>query len=396
MNKTSFFIICLMATHFMCTSAEITVISEPLPTQPISYFLSLKGAYDHAKGNHERAATSYNYLKKIFITDAHLNRTQLKLAFDRGNYRDVIAAGATLSPDEPANKDFLVLLAQSYLFAGNKDQAIQLLEKLIAQHPHDDRLYYFLVIAQTNSGLPQPALETIQAVLSKPHFSQKHYLFLFLKAKIELTKNNPIAALHDLEVCLEQNPVFAQGLFLKASIEEKAKLFSQALTDYEQYLKISPRDRTVVPTIIELCLKTARHSRAQQLLETYPTNTLSSFEQRALLYLAKKEYDLARATLTEALEKYPATKSLQEKTITLLLAQGKFKEITPTILEWHKKSSYQNAHTAQLQALCQKLLPPSLTRSITEQLTNATPIAGPQLSDQSLPSALHICPTPAG
>jgi len=395
MNIKTILFISASATSQLSASAAITVINEKTSNSPIAYFLALQGAYAHSIGAHEQAAKTYGHLSKVTPHDTALTHAHIKLNFDRRRYQEVVNAAAGLDPANKLNKDSLFMTAQSLLFTHQEPAALNLLTQLIANYPQDDRLYYFATITHTKTQQLPQAQALIKTVLDNQAFSAKHYLFHFLNAQVALLQNNPTQAHQALTECLMRNSSFAQAWLLRASIQEKEQLNAAALTTYERYLSLCPNDKAVVPLMVKLALKTANHTKAQELLTRYPATTVSYFYDKALLHLANKQHQEAHDTLTVGLIQHPSNSSLQELFIKQLLASEAFNKIKPTFISW-QKNIHEPDTTKQLIALCRKTVPPKLANTIIYQLQSGAQPLAQQPPDQLQQPAPHNCPLIAG
>jgi len=337
MNKSIFFLhltnLCLLLAT--AKTAGVTIITQQSDHTPITYFLALKASYEQMTGNYSHATSSYAHLKKNLPHDPALTRAELKLLFEQKRYQEVLAHHQSCNDlSDRLNKEPLFLIAQSYLFTGKEQEAIALFSKLITAYPLDDWLYYFKAMAQTKSGDTAGAQKTIATALAQPAFASKHYLFHFLKAKAAVARNTIEEAEKELITCVHQNPSFAQGFFLLATLAESTGNPALAMAHYERSLALNPYDKSIVPHLIKLAIKTNAYSRAQELLTRYPATTTAYFYDKTLLHLAQQEYEAAQHTTQQGFCHDPTDKRLQELAITALMAQGKTAQLITTAAQW--------------------------------------------------------------
>ena len=337
MNKhISFFFLISLSWFSVCAEAtKVTIVTERPDPAAITYFLSLKAAYEQLTGHYSNATTTYTHLRQRLPSDLILAKAELKLLFEQHRYADVIARHTeTIDPKIPDNKESLFIIAQSYFLSHKNSAAIKLFSDLIHAYPLDDRLVYFKAIAQTKNNQGTDAAETIEAALAQPAFASKHYLFHFLKGQAALASNDLASAKQELTIATTQNPSFAQGFFLQGTLEEKQGYHHSALANLERAIALNPADKTIVPRLINLAIKTGAYSKAQQILATHPSTTVSYFYDKTMLHMANKEYADAVTTIHEGLIQHPCCIPLKELMVTILMAQGKGKELITTITSW--------------------------------------------------------------
>ncbi|MDQ5890340.1 MAG: hypothetical protein QG604_214 [Candidatus Dependentiae bacterium] len=366
-SQKSFFILFAALAATSLTPGAIKVIEQAPNSDIQRYFLALKGAYEQASGQLPRATQTYAQLKKILTSDQTFNFALLRLAFDRGNYEEVISYKNTVDLANPQAKEAFFLIAQAYLFLHNTTNAIELLEKLMSLYPHDDRFDYFATIAYTKINQPAKALTRIEAILARQEKRSKHYLFHFLKAKIAFAQSDFILAAEEAKKCLANNPSCAKAFFLLGGIEEKQQHIAQALAWYEHYRTLQPGDKEAIDKVISLSIKIGAYQKAQELLAQHPNTTFHYYHNVALLHLAQRQYTEAENAIDSALTKNFNSGTMQDLKITVLVAQRKFSQLATLLLSWLTTHPADKPLIKKIMALRKNNMPYRMLRSIMEQ-----------------------------
>ena len=232
--------------------SKIELIQHTPSVQEQYYFLALKGAHEHLAGCYQNAHDTYARLHTVTPDDYALMNAAIRLAFDTSKYTEVLSYADKIDPTLLRDKELTFLMAQAYLFLHKDQQGIELLEKLRALYPHDDRFDYFATIAYTKTGQHSTALNVITQVLANPAKRSRYYLFHFLKAKHLFAQSKLDEALHEVTASLVNNPSFAKGFFLKGAILEQQHDYKRALAAYQRYQALSSHDETITKKIEEL------------------------------------------------------------------------------------------------------------------------------------------------
>lgn len=341
---------------FVPALATIEVVHEtPAPTTQY-YFLSMKGSYEHVSGAPHRAARTYSLVNKLSPNNQQLSHAMTRLAFERGDYRAVVANSSAISPDDPAQKDIALLLAQSYLFCEQVEHALPLLKQLSTLYPHDNRIDYYTALTLLKAHRLSEAQKLIDKVLSQETHEAKHFLFHFLNAKIAFLENNFSVAKKHIVRCLQDNPRFAKGIVLKAVIAEKQHHTDEALATYESYLQLT-KDPEITGKVIALCFSTGRYQRARELLQSQPRDAADYYHDIALILYKLGDKKNALKNIEKSLEKDPQYQKSYTLCAHLLIAEKQFDELQDRFSRWLAAHTNNHALISTWYRLTKKGLP---------------------------------------
>lgn len=313
--------------------ATIEVVREtPDPTTQY-YFLSMKGSYEHVSGASHRAARTYSLVNKLSPNNQQLSHAMIRLAFERGDYRAVVAHSNAISPHDPTQKDIALLLAQSYLFCEQVELALPLLKELATLYPQDNRIDYYTALTLLKAHRLTEAQKLIDKVLSQEANETKHFLFHFLNAKIAFLENNFVTAKKHIERCLQENPRFVKGIVLKAVIAEKQNHTNEALATYESYLQLT-KDPEITGKVITLCFSTGRYKRALELLKSQPRDAADYYHDMALILYKLGDKKNALKNIEKSLKKDPHYQKSYTLCAHLLIAERQFEELQGRFSRW--------------------------------------------------------------
>jgi len=293
--------------------ATIEVIQQPSDDFELSCFLSLKGAYEQSSGKALAASKTYAQLESILPQKGHaFVWAKTKLAFERGRFKEATEHGLALDLSQRQDKEIAFITAQSHLFLNQMPAALELLHQLSAHYPHDERFDYFIALAYMKTEQNTKALTRINKVLSEQARTGKHYLFLYLKAKIAFASGDLESARKEAEASLCENPACVKPLQLLGAIAEKKRDDPEALAFYKRYLALNPTDIEVANTAAALAVKIGNFELAEKIITAHPSNTAKYFHNKALLQASCKQFALAKETIEKASALDPTNSKIQE------------------------------------------------------------------------------------
>lgn len=301
------------------------------------YFLYLKAGYLHARGKVDAAIQAYQSLLELRPPE-HIYGGYLALLFDIAQFQKIIQLAET--PGSPLKKildenlDLQLIVAQSYINLNHDNKASDLLEVLSKKNPDNVQIAYFASIALLKSGQNDRANKFIDECLSNQLLQSKHFLFLFLKSKIYLAKNNLAQALFYIEKSLELFPKFDRGWLLKGMLLEQQGKVNEAISGYKSFLDLVGSDIMVEKQLIQLLFSQKRFTEAADYLKKIKNGSPEYFFDLALIQYKGADFAAAYSNVKKALHLNSTFEQARLLMVDILFAMKNFDRLLSFIRKW--------------------------------------------------------------
>ncbi len=249
-----------------------------------------KREYDKAIQLLDRAMETLSNNVKILLQLGRIYILQKKLDTAEG----YLKKAAAISPDDP---DVQLSFSELLVYKGRYREALSKINRVIKQHPYNDKAYYFRGLAYFNLNNYKKAAEDFKKAKIINQKNPDYYL-MYGKALYKLGKVNE--AINALERALDLNPNLDEAYFYIALSRMATKSYFQAEDAIKKAIEIVPNN-AVYHYYLGLIYEQEKRSgyaldefkKAVKLDETYVP---------ALLKLGEYYYNLA--DFEEALEVY--------------------------------------------------------------------------------------------
>ncbi|MGA9530995.1 MAG: tetratricopeptide repeat protein [Candidatus Babeliales bacterium] len=205
-----------------------------------NYFLS---HYDLFGGKTERAQQFYDtYLKDKGKLPAYLYKSYLEFLCIAEKYDRIIEIIPEL--DRYYEDDVEVQMIIAHILEQSKeklhqDDAMRRYVQLNRSHPLHEKGALKAAIVYMNQKELHNALEVIEAVLRVSAAKRYKIVLLFMKAQIQIQRNNYSQALDIISSILEERPDFSQGWLVYGFLKEQQGRLQEAIKGYEHFLRLT-------------------------------------------------------------------------------------------------------------------------------------------------------------
>ena len=211
--------------------------------------------------------------------------------------------------EEPDDPRLLFMNAQLLMREGTRpsiDAAEQILDKIVAKHPSEERAWHLWTQLMLNRGQSGRALDTILSGLAnRPHSKA----LLLLKAETERTRS-PILAIQTLKGLLEIYPEDTEVVLRLASLYTEGKENKRAIDILERQLQVcGPPEKVDCAIALALRLHSdGQPEKARTLfseLDQDQENAAKVFRARAQIWLGNKMWAELKAGIQAWKDKHP-------------------------------------------------------------------------------------------
>lgn len=276
-------------------------------TQPYQataeYHFSLAQAYSN-EGKVDRAIEEYRAALAYDNTSAMLHAKLAAEYLRKGMTSFAIEECEQSIAIDPKSIDVLMMLGGIYSINNDSDKALKAYDRVLKMDPTNDEAAVFKTQVLVEKNNNAAALKYIKGFVAKVKDSAAAWFYV---GRLEFNHNHINEAIQAYRTALELRPGFSQATLSLGLIFETHNQTGKAVELYEEQLE-QKQDLQVAGRLATLYLKTSRVGPALRVLKTMAVldpEDLNTQMKIGLVFMQKEEWEEARKTFVEILNKVP-------------------------------------------------------------------------------------------